>query len=43
MNRALLLLTLMLTACGPQDTDSAATFADATPEFDDTTAELRQR
>ena len=40
MNRALLLLTLSFTACGPA-TDSAATFVDETPEYGDLAAELK--
>ncbi|MDP3153372.1 MAG: endonuclease/exonuclease/phosphatase family protein [Archangium sp.] len=39
MNRALLLLTLTLTACGPED--AVATFTDSTPEYDDVASSLR--
>ena len=41
MNRALLLLTLTLAACGPEDTDSVVSFADSTKEYDDVASSLR--
>jgi endonuclease/exonuclease/phosphatase family metal-dependent hydrolase len=42
MNRAHLLLTMLMMACGPgAESDSAATFVDETPEYDDVSAALR--
>lgn len=42
MNRALLLLTLTLAACGPDQSNGVVTFADdGTPEYDDVAASLR--
>lgn len=41
MNRALLLATLTLMACGGPQTDAVASFTDATPEYDDVASSLR--
>jgi len=41
MNRALLLLTLTLAACGPVDSDAIVSVVDGTPEYDDVAASLR--